>query len=260
MVGIGSFVSPYIFFATTSNNSVNNNYNIQQKDMSAGYSTTDNDVIRKLRDIGLEKKELPYHKDLRRASVLVPLFRRTSSNADGSNISDASTSTQTTSNIHVLFTQRPQRMKSHGGEVCFPGGKQDEEDEGCDIRTALRETHEEVGLHYEYIESIARMGTLESRNSLCVTPIIGIIEPASVVEPSQLKLNREEVEAAFAVPLTYFADEDNLHSIEEVVYTRTGGKFIMRTYLYDDPDSGRQFKIWGLTAHIIYLIAKHAYL
>ena len=51
------------------------------------------------------------------------------------------------SSIHVLFTQRPQNMKSHGGEVCFPGGKQDPEDNGCDITTALREANEEVGLN-----------------------------------------------------------------------------------------------------------------
>src|SRR5210317_2072482 len=81
---------------------------------------------------GLQKKELSHHQELRRASILVPLFERPAENSSSSS-----------SSIHVLFTQRPQNMKSHGGEVCFPGGKQDPEDNGCDITTALREANEE---------------------------------------------------------------------------------------------------------------------
>lgn len=206
-----------------------------------------NSILANLSSHGMEKKELPHHNELRRASILVPLFERPQSQQSSSS-----------SNLHVLFTQRPQKMKSHGGEVCFPGGKQDEEDEGCDITTALREAQEEVGLDPNHVEQIARMESIESRYSLCVTPIVGLIRPSSVAEPSQLTLNEGEVEAAFAVPLEYFTIPENLASIQKVQYG-ANGEFLMRTYLFDDPESGRQFRIWGLTAHVIHQVAELAF-
>ena len=207
-----------------------------------------NSILANLSSHGMEKKELPHHKELRRASILVPLFERP--------IQESSSSQ---SNLHVLFTQRPQKMKSHGGEVCFPGGKQDEDDRGCDITTALREAHEEVGLHPDHVQQIARMETIESKHSLCVTPIIGLIQPSSAAEPSQLTLNEHEVEAAFAVPLEYFTIPENLASIQKIQYGVDGREFLMRTYLFDDPESGRQFRIWGLTAHVIHHVAELAF-
>lgn len=195
---------------------------------------------------GLQKKELSHHQELRRASILVPLFERPPSENSSS------------SSIHVLFTQRPQNMKSHGGEVCFPGGKQDPEDNGCDITTALREAKEEVGLDPNFVQKLARMETIESKHSLCVTPIVGFIEPPSAAEPSQLTLNEQEVEAAFAVPLEYFTMDENCASIETIQWGKNR-EFIMRTYLFDDPESGRQFRIWGLTAHVVHQVAQLAF-
>lgn len=195
---------------------------------------------------GLQKKELSHHQELRRASILVPLFERPTENSSSS------------SSIHVLFTQRPQNMKSHGGEVCFPGGKQDPEDNGCDITTALREANEEVGLDPNLVQQLARMETIESKHSLCVTPIVGFIEPPSAAELSQLTLNKQEVEAAFAVPLEYFTIDENCVSIETIQWGKNR-EFIMRTYLFDDPESGRQFRIWGLTAHVVHQVAELAF-
>ena len=242
MVGI---VKTLLFaFATPSKN--NELTAVMSDNQNKGFQN--HDVLSRLRSLGLGKKELPHHTDLRRASILVPLFERTIAKEQYSSCQ---------SNIHVLFTQRPKAMKSHGGEVCFPGGKQDPEDELDDIRTALREAHEEVGLRSSYIESIARLETVESKHSLCVTPIVGIIQPPSVAEPSQLKLNTTEVEAAFAVPLEYFADEENCVEITKVKWS--GGDFLIRTYLWDDVESGCQFKIWGLTAHVIHHVATMAF-
>lgn len=204
-------------------------------------------ALKNLSSHGMEKKEQTHHKELRRASILVPLFER-----------PLQQSSPHESNLHVLFTQRPQKMKSHGGEVCFPGGKQDAEDGGCDVRTALREAHEEIGLDPNHVLQIARMETVESRFSLCVTPIVGLIQPPLAAEPSQLTLNEHEVEAAFAVPLEYFTSPENLTSLEVIQYG-ANREFIMRTYLYDDPESGRQFRIWGLTAHVVHQVAELAF-
>lgn len=260
MVSFGSIFNPLLLAFATSND----NYSLDIDElpsvkMADNKTNRDEDVvIRKLRSLGMGKKELPQHADLRRASILVPLFER-NKNVDASQTTKYGSNSN--SNIHVLFTQRPQKMRSHGGEVCFPGGKQDDEDLGDDVKTAMREAYEEVGLHHDFIESIARMETLESKHSLCVTPIIGLISPSSVVEPisKQLKLNTDEVEAAFAVPLKYFCDsENNLHSAEKIKYGSIDD-FLLRTYVYDDNESGRTFKIWGLTAHVVHLVAKMAF-
>mmetsp|Transcript_21581 Transcript_21581/g.46947 ORF Transcript_21581/g.46947 Transcript_21581/m.46947 type:complete len:255 (+) Transcript_21581:91-855(+) len=251
MAVIGSILNTLLLaFATRNDNSFNTTPTVKKMADNGIINGCQDDVLSKLRSLGMGKKELPHHKELRRASILVPLFER-------NNVNVESSQTSCESNIHVLFTQRPKTMRSHGGEVCFPGGKQDDEDEGDDVRTAMREAHEEVGLHPKFIDGIARMETLESKHSLCVTPIIALVQPSSVAEPSQLQLNADEVEAAFAVPLHYFADPDNCHAIEKVKWS--GNDFLLRTYLYDDPESGRQFRIWGLTAHVAHLVATKAF-
>lgn len=206
-------------------------------------------VLERLQSLGLDKKDLPHHTELKRASVLVPLFERECNPSDG---------IPTKSNLHVLFTQRPTKMSSHAGEVCFPGGRQDEEDNGDDVVTATREAFEEVGLHPQHVEPIGRMETVESKHSLCVTPIIGLIQPSLKAEPSNLILNTDEVEAAFAVPLAYFADPENCSSQTTIQYGRWKN-FVMREYLFDDDLSGRQFRIWGLTAHIVHAVAQLAF-
>lgn len=211
-------------------------------------------IIRRLRSLGMEKKESHRHSSLRRASVLVPLFVRDHDDDDG---------------VHVLLTRRPSSMKSHGGEVCLPGGKMDDIlDDGNDVSTALRETYEEVGIESHHVEVLSRMSTIESKHSLCVTPIVGWIRQSHVAEPRNLYTNPREVETAFAVPLRYFADPNNVVHEERVVWR--GEEFAMRTYHYyvddnDDNDDGgvgegrRKFVIWGLTSYILRLVARLAY-
>jgi len=103
------------------------------------------------------------------------------------------------------------------------------------------------------------METVESKHSLCVTPIVGWIDPPEAAEPSGLELNLEEVEAAFAVPLEYFAREENC--VEKYSVEWSGGEFVVRTYLFEDGErhGGRVFRIWGLTAHVVYEVAKVAF-
>ena len=80
---------------------------------------------RTLAGVGLSNKDRPQHSSLPRASVLVPLFF---DEADG-----------TDDQPRLLLTQRPMRLSSHPGEVCFPGGRQEPSDDGDDVTTALRE-------------------------------------------------------------------------------------------------------------------------
>ena len=107
-------------------------------------------------------------------------------------------------------------------------------DDGNDVSTALRETYEEVGIESHHVEVLSRMSTIESKHSLCVTPIVGWIRQSHVAEPRNLYTNPREVETAFAVPLRYFADPNNVVHEERVVWR--GEDFAMRTFHYYDDD------------------------
>lgn len=179
-----------------------------------------------------------------RASVLVPLFEH-DGEEDGGKM-----------RTHVLLTKRPENLKSHPGQVCFPGGRQEAGDKGDDVLTALRETKEEVGVEHGRIDPICKWNSIESVNGLCVTPVVARIKPPFDIN-SDLTLCPREVEAAFAVPLEYFANDENVAKCKEIDWK--GSKFTMRTYYYTCSSSGREFKIWGLTAGIIHHVAQVAY-
>jgi 8-oxo-dGTP pyrophosphatase MutT (NUDIX family) len=199
----------------------------------------DDPLLQKLLAKGLERKDPSIKPQaLPRASILVPLFW-----------------SQQKAEWHVLLTQRPMNLSSHPGEVCFPGGRQEEQDGGDDIVTALRETEEEVDISRDIIQPICRMETIESVHGLCVTPIVAVL--TGDINPLALHVCPTEVEAAFSVPISYFWNEQNCHSQEELEWR--GGVFVMRYYYYQDPARKKKapkFKIWGLTAHVVYQVTQ----
>lgn len=171
------------------------------------------------------------HAKLRRASVLVLLDDQ----------------------MNTLITKRSMDLRSHPGECCFPGGRQDEDEAGDDVRTALREAQEEVGLDPSHVQVLGRLPTLESVNRLCVTPILGKLQKAR--ERCSWILNPAEVDAAFWLPLAFFLSEPE--SKFDVEWS--GEIFTMRSYVYDDVVEGKSFAITGLTAHIAHEAAMVAY-
>ena len=58
--------------------------------------------------------------------------------------------------LTVLFTQRTQHLKSHSGQVSFPGGRAEPGDASAEF-TALREAQEEIGLALERVEILGRL-------------------------------------------------------------------------------------------------------
>lgn len=188
----------------------------------------------RLVSLGMDAQDLPHHAAMPRASVLVALFLRSGM-------------------PHMLLTKRPMTLKSHSGQVCFPGGRQDPEDRGDDVITALREAHEEVGLEPEHVQLLCRLVPIESSTGLCVTPIVGYIQN-SKFEPSSLQLSEVEVEAAFCVPVSYFLEERNCASKQDV--ERCGRNYCRRTYFFQSEE--RTFTIYGLTAHIAHQVAEIA--
>jgi 8-oxo-dGTP pyrophosphatase MutT (NUDIX family) len=85
--------------------------------------------------------------------------------------------------LHAVFTRRRDDLRRHGGEISFPGGRQDE---GEDLRaTALREADEEIGLDAGDVEVIgALQPTPTIATNYAVYPFVGLIEPGRTWRPS----------------------------------------------------------------------------
>ena len=136
----------------------------------------------------------------------------------------------------VILTQRPTWLRSHAGQVAFPGGKVDESDENS-IFAALREAEEELNIPPARVEVIGVADTYYSGSGYSIAPVIGIIPPDLEIQP-----NPQEVEDWFEVPLAFLLDPAN--SIKKE--TNWNGQ--QRSY-YDMQWGER--RIWGVTAGII---------
>ncbi|HQS11876.1 MAG: CoA pyrophosphatase [Sphingomonadales bacterium 35-56-22] len=136
----------------------------------------------------------------------------------------------------VILTQRPTWLRSHAGQVAFPGGKVDDSDESS-IFAALREAEEELNIPPARVEVIGVADTYYSGSGYSIAPVVGIIPP-----DLELKPNPQEVEDWFEVPLAFLLDPAN--SIKKEA--NWNGQ--QRSY-YDMQWGER--RIWGVTAGII---------
>ncbi len=137
------------------------------------------DQIRsRLAEVGAPRSSPIERLPVRASAVLAPLYE----DGDG---------------VHVILTRRAWHLRSHTGEVSFPGGGQ--EDHDPDLRaTALRETHEEIGLDpaaVEIVGELDHLATVTSRSF--IVPYVGLLEGRPDVEPDP-----NEVDAVLHVPIT----------------------------------------------------------
>ena len=140
--------------------------------------------------------------EISKAAVLIPLFLKDDE-------------------LFVLLTVRSRHLRTHGGEVAFPGGKEDEEDKDI-VETALREAEEEIGLPRGQVEVISRLPPSIAKYGIVVIPVVGFISKDFVPQP-----NPDEVEYAFSVPLADFLCSEN-HSSQHSTWD--GRHYIMQLF------------------------------
>ena len=105
----------------------------------------------------------------------------------------------------VLYIERAATLRSHAGQPAFPGGAQDEDDDGP-VAAALREAEEEVGLDPAGVEVIGSLPDLFLPPSgFVVTPVIAWWRDPHDVHP----VDEGEVAAVARVPLAELADPAN---------------------------------------------------
>ena len=155
--------------------------------------------------------------DLMAAAVLIPIITREAS-------------------LSVLLTERSSDLKQHAGQISFPGGRMDATD--SDIRaTALRETHEEVGIDPANVEIIGYLDPNPTVTGYAVTPVVALVELKQ-----ELIIDPLEVKSVFEVPLPFVLDEGNQKSAEREF---EGVMVPIAEFNFG------QYRIWGATASML---------
>lgn len=119
----------------------------------------------------------------RKSAVLIPLIKRDNK-------------------LKIIFTLRSSKLKSHSGQISFPGGRAELGE--TSVMTALRESNEEIGLPYKNIKVLGVMSNLfvPPSNSV-ITPVLGLID-----QPFDYVLSEDEVEEVFEVDFDDFLCSD----------------------------------------------------
>ncbi|MBI1892046.1 MAG: CoA pyrophosphatase [Burkholderiales bacterium] len=138
----------------------------------------------------------------------------------------------------LLLTQRTAHLNDHAGQVSFPGGRVEADDNSA-VDTALRETEEEVGLHRRHVEVIGTLPDYVTATGYRVTPVVAIVQP-----PFDLRADPFEVAEIFEVPLSFLMDGAN-HQRRTYDFPNGIGRRSFYTMPYE------RFFIWGATAGML---------
>lgn len=154
----------------------------------------------------------------RRAAVLVPIL-------------------QGPGGPELLLTVRSSRLRSHAGQIAFPGGRLEGGED--DVAAAIRETREEVGLVVGRDQVLGRLSDHPSPAGYVATPVVALLDWSA---PDELAPDPAEVAEAFTVPLAELADVTPT--------SRVGQLQAYRRRIYSYLWRGRD--IWGFTGNVVH--------
>ena len=138
--------------------------------------------------------------------------------------------------LHAVFTRRRHDLRSHAGEISFPGGRRDEEDDDL-VTTALREAEEEIGLPRDAVEVLGALDPVPTvATNYGVYPIVGLIAPGT-----EWRLSPREVDEVLELRL-----RDLRAACTRRRLLHRGIPF--RSDVYDLSEDA---VIWGATARIV---------
>ena len=137
----------------------------------------------------------------------------------------------------VLLNKRTDKVEHHKGEISFPGGSTDPEDDTI-LATALRETHEEMGIRPEDIELLGAVDDVPTSTRFLISTHVGTISYPYSFRPSEA-----EVADVLEVPISTLMDEDSVRDELRIV---DGQLVPSPTYAYDG------HLIYGATARVLH--------
>ena len=135
----------------------------------------------------------------------------------------------------LILTVRHDDLRTHAGQVAFPGGRIDPGETPC--QAALRETSEELGLDPDKVTVLGEADPYRTVTGYQVTPVVGLVPPDLTLTP-----NPAEVSGWFEAPLDFVLDPANHQRMSAIFRGRT------RHYYQIDWEGRR---IWGATAAML---------
>jgi 8-oxo-dGTP pyrophosphatase MutT (NUDIX family) len=176
---------------------------------------------------------------------------------------------------HFVFQKRNSLIRQ-GGEVCFPGGIVESEQDKSFQETVIRETYEELGIPEDKLTILGGLDTLVHPNGLIINAFLGV---ANITGIKEMTINTSEVDYVFTVPVSHFEHSaparytanikfhptyTDLETGREIVlfpaenlglpktYTRPWGMGKYRILVYPVNNE----VIWGITAKYVYDVVK----
>lgn len=136
----------------------------------------------------------------------------------------------------LILTKRSSTIKHHPGQIAFPGGRVDPEDEDH-IAAALREADEEIGLPRHLVEVLGELPHHITVSNYTMHPVVGWVRESFEERPEA-----GEVSEVFEVPLAHVLDPANyaIHSRRWLGQVR---------HFYTVPYG--PYYIWGATARVL---------
>ena len=135
----------------------------------------------------------------------------------------------------VILTVRREHLRTHAGQVAFPGGRLDPGEN--ETEAALREAWEELGLDPGAAEVVGTLDPYRTVTAYVVTPVIAVVAPDLPLQPHE-----HEVADWFEAPLSFLLDPANQEQKSALFRGRT-------RHYYEIVWNGR--RIWGATAAVI---------
>jgi 8-oxo-dGTP pyrophosphatase MutT (NUDIX family) len=136
----------------------------------------------------------------------------------------------------ILLTRRADHLDSHSGQVAFPGGKVEAAD-ASPLQAALREAHEEIGLHPEFVNVAGFLETYETGTGFRVLPVVAELRPGF-----SLTADQNEVADIFRVPARLALDEKN-YTAHDFEWEGRQRQYFALQY--------EGYNIWGATAGML---------
>ncbi|TMN35340.1 CoA pyrophosphatase [Pseudoalteromonas sp. S2755] len=137
---------------------------------------------------------------------------------------------------HLLFCKRSSKLPSHPSQICFPGGKVEQQDSNI-INTALRETEEEIGLAISESQVLGILPFMQTLTGYQITPVV-----ASVQQDATWVNHSDEVQHTFTVPLNQLSAAKNWRTFH---FTNNGKPVSLDGFM--TPHG----LLWGATAKIV---------
>lgn len=144
----------------------------------------------------------------------------------------------------VLLTQRTRSLRTHSGQIAFPGGAVDPDDVSVEA-AALREAEEEIGLTASYVDTVGRLPDYLTVSGFRITPVLAVVRDRYPVA-----INRREVDDVFEVPFDFLMNPNN-HIRESRHWQGQERHYYTMPY--------RDRFIWGVTAGILRTLYERHY-